>query len=209
MKRILLVGGFVFLVATTVAAQTAKPTSEAPRRPTQTRPGGAPIGNEPGALTQQVLADRELVLEAARGGIAEVALGRLAVQKATDPAVRQFGQQMVDAHTKTNGELQPLAKAKRFTLPTEESAAQKATLDRLSKLSGAPFNQALMSEMVGKHTRERALIQRLAQKANDPDLRAWGTRTLPSVQEHQKMANDITLKLVGLPPKTPKAAKAK
>src|ERR1017187_2427222 len=47
-------------------------------------------------------ADKKFIKEAAEGGMAEVELGQLAVQKASSDDVKQFGQRMVDDHSKAN-----------------------------------------------------------------------------------------------------------
>jgi putative membrane protein len=207
MKRILLVGGLVFLAAATATGQTARPASEAPQKPYQTAPAKGQKPTDAGPRPQQVVADRAMVLEAAKGGLTEVALSRLAVKRAANPAVRQFGEQMAAAHGKTNGELASLAKAKRMTLPTQGTVAQKGTLVWLRKLSGAAFDRAYMAAMVAEHTRELVLLERVATMAYDPDLKAWGEKTLPSVHEHQKTVKSINLKLAALAPETAKTAK--
>ena len=43
--------------------------------------------------------DREFVEKAMMGGMTEVELGKLAQQKGTSDAVKQFGQRMVDDHS--------------------------------------------------------------------------------------------------------------
>jgi putative membrane protein len=45
-------------------------------------------------------ADEAWVMKIAKGGIAEVELGKLAAEKASSDAVKQFGQRMVDDHGK-------------------------------------------------------------------------------------------------------------
>jgi putative membrane protein len=86
--------------------------------------------------------DSTFVTAAAHGGMAEVEMGRLAVQKASDEAVKHFEQHMIDDHTKANDELKVIASQKGFTLPTTVSAKDKATIDRLSRLDGAAFDPA-------------------------------------------------------------------
>jgi putative membrane protein len=66
--------------------------------------------------------DRKFVMEAAHGGMMEVALGRTAVDKATNSDVKQFAQRMVDDHSKANAELQQLASQKGITLPESDMA---------------------------------------------------------------------------------------
>ena len=53
--------------------------------------------------------DEEFVTKAAIGGSTEVALAKLAQQRATDPEVKKFADKMATDHTKANNELLTLA----------------------------------------------------------------------------------------------------
>ncbi len=82
-------------------------------------------------------ADKKFVMDAAHGGVAEVKMGELAAKQGSSEGVKQFGQKMVEDHSKANEELKTVATAKGITLPTEPNAEQKATMVRLMKLHGA------------------------------------------------------------------------
>ena len=139
--------------------------------------------------------DRNFLMEAAQGGMAEVELGRLASQKAQNPEVKRFGERMVTDHSKANGELKQLATQKGVTLPTDLGAEQKQEMDRLSKLSGAAFDREYMKLMVEDHDKDVKAFQDEANRATDPDVRSFASKILPIIQEHQKMAHDIAAKL--------------
>src|SRR5262249_9556246 len=62
--------------------------------------------------TAAEMADRHFVKTAAEGGMAEVQLGQLAVEKASNPKVKDFGQRMVTDHGKANDELKSIAASK-------------------------------------------------------------------------------------------------
>jgi putative membrane protein len=64
--------------------------------------------------------DRVFVMKAARGGMAEVELGKLAVEKGSSPDVKQFGQRMVDDHGKAGDELKSLAQSATTTSTTNK-----------------------------------------------------------------------------------------
>src|SRR5438309_2156957 len=57
-----------------------------------------------GAKTAKAGSDQTFVMKAAKGGMAEVELGKLAAQKGSSDQVKKFGQRMVDDHGKANDE---------------------------------------------------------------------------------------------------------
>jgi len=136
-------------------------------------------------------ADYKFVTEAARGGMAEVQLGQIAKDRATDPAVKQFADKMVKDHSQADQQLTQLAAQKGVTLPADLPATEKRETDRLMKLSGAEFDRAYMNHMVRDHKKDVKEFERESQKAHDPDVQSWASKTLPTLQEHLKMAEDI------------------
>jgi putative membrane protein len=136
-------------------------------------------------------ADRKFVMEAAMGGMAEVELGRLAAERGSSDAVKQFGQRMVDDHSRANSELMQLASGKGITLPTTLDAKHQALVTRMSRLSGAAFDRAYAREMVKDHQKTVALFQREATRGADTDLKAFAQTTLPTLQEHLSMARAL------------------
>lgn len=135
--------------------------------------------------------DRSFMTEAATGGMAEVELGRLAAEKGQSADVKKFGQRMVDDHSKANDELKQLATKKGVTLPTDLTGEQKSEKEKLSKLSGAAFDKEYMSAMVEDHDKDVKAFQDKSKDAKDADLKAFVTKTLPTLEEHQKMAKEI------------------
>ena len=132
--------------------------------------------------------DRKFVEEAARGGIAEVQLGKLAAQKGASAEVKQFGQRMVDDHSKANDKLQQIASSKGVAVPSEMDAASKREYDKLQKLSGPQFDQEYMKSMVSDHQKDVKDFQKEQKAAKDSDLKAFVTNTLPTLEEHLKLA---------------------
>lgn len=132
--------------------------------------------------------DKAFVTKAAQGGLAEVQLGQLAQQNASDSAVKQFGQRMVDDHGKANDQLKSLAEQKNVTLPTDLDAKDKAVYDRLKGMQGAAFDRAYMNDMVKDHTHDVAQFRHEAQAAKDPDVKNFASQTLPTLQDHLKQA---------------------
>lgn len=139
--------------------------------------------------------DTGFVNTVAMDGLAEVELGHLAMQKAKNPQVKQFAQRMVADHSKANAELKQLASNKNITLPAEPNAQQKADKDRLSKLSGPEFDREYMSLMSTAHDKAVAAFEDEARGGNEADVKAWATKTLPTLKEHQTLAKQIAAKI--------------
>ena len=85
-----------------------------------------------------------------------------------------------------------LASQKSVTLPTELDAKHKAMHDKLSKLSGAGFDKAYMSHMVTAHKEAVALFEREAKNGTDAEAKSFAEKTLPTLREHLKMAQDVS-----------------
>jgi putative membrane protein len=139
-------------------------------------------------------ADQKFAEKAAQGGKAEVELGQLAVQKASDDKVKQFGQKMVDDHTKANQQLQQVADQEHLTLPTTMDAEAQQEQQRLSKLSGPEFDRAYMRYQLKDHQKDVAEFKKEATTGKDSGIKDFAQSTLPTLQEHLKMAEQITPK---------------
>jgi len=190
-KQSLAVLGLASLAALPLTAQTP------PAQTSPAQPAGQSAKPAAGAAATGKLsaADNKFVHEAAVGGMAEVSLGKLAAEKATNPDVKQFAQRMVADHSKANDELKAYASQKGVTLPADTDAAHKATETRLSKLSGAAFDKAYMADMVKDHDKDVAAFKHASTSATDADLKAWAGKTLPTLQEHQTQAKSINAKV--------------
>ncbi|HMD34850.1 MAG TPA: DUF4142 domain-containing protein, partial [Vicinamibacterales bacterium] len=128
--------------------------------------------------------------------MAEVELGKLAIEKASSDQVKQFGQRMIDDHGKANDELKTIAQQKNITLPTAISAKDKAERDRLTKLSGAAFDRAYMSAMLTDHKKDVSEFRVESTSGKDADIKAFAAKTLPTLEQHLKLAQDAN-KAVG------------
>lgn len=163
---------------------------------TATTPGGAatatPAAKSASAASRLDRSDVSFMKDAARAGMAEVESSKLAAQKATDPAIKSFAQKMVDDHTKAGDELKALAQSKGVELPGDVSMMQKGKLKMLSSADGAKFDKRYADSMgVKAHEDTVKLFQKAANGAKDPDVKAFAAKTLPTLQEHLKLAREL------------------
>lgn len=165
-------------------------------QPSRTMPGTNPT-NQPGMIndtTQMKVKtdDKKFLQDAAVGGMAEVAIGKLAAEKGLSDAIKQYGQKMVDDHTKANDELKQVASSQSITIPDTLDSRHQSRIEKLSKLSGAAFDKAYVKAQVRDHEEDVRAFQDEAQNGNNVAVKAFANKTLPTLQEHLTMAKDLS-----------------
>jgi putative membrane protein len=133
-------------------------------------------------------ADQQFADEAARAGIAEVALAKLALEKTTNDHLRNFGERMVLDHGEANEALKDVSRRLVLTLPSSLDASQLQSLAELRKLSGAAFDRQYMHDVVAQHKKAVVLYDRQATAGDNAELRAFAAKTLPLLQRHLLLA---------------------
>jgi len=130
----------------------------------------------------------EFARQAAQGVVAEVPMSRLAADRASDPEVRDFAQRMVTDHARANDQLERIAQDRGWMLPQRPDVEHRAMLRRLRRRSGDDFDRAYMRAMVADHDATVMHFRRYARNGDDPRLRTWARRTLPTLVEHRHLA---------------------
>jgi len=128
--------------------------------------------------------DADFAVEAANGGMMEVALGNYAQQNALSQRVKDFGAMMVRDHTKAGDELKQIAAAKNITLPADLGAEAKKDVDDLMKKKGKDFDKAYMNMMVDDHKKDVKEFEKAAKDCKDIEIKGFAEKTLPVLQVH-------------------------
>ena len=132
--------------------------------------------------------DTDFAVEVADAGRLEVDLGRLAVSQGMSSEVKQFGQEMIDDHSKANQELSAIAGEKNITLPQDWARKNRKTYDDLAKKSGADFDKEYSKLMVSGHKHVLDAFKKEAEKGNDPDIKTWAAGKISVLEHHLAMA---------------------
>ena len=148
----------------------------------------APANSGGSGATKIAPADQTFLRKAAQGGTAEVELGKVAQQNGGSDQVKQFGERMVADHTTVNDTLKQLAASKGVSVPAQPDSADQREKARLQKLKGAQFDRAYFDYMVRDHQKDVSEFRKEANSAKDPDVKAFAQQTLPTLEEHLKMA---------------------
>jgi putative membrane protein len=130
---------------------------------------------------------------AAIGGMMEVDLGNLALEKATNAQVKKFAAQMVTDHTNANTELKALAAKLEHLLPSAYPADIQAHMDAMKKLSGKEFDTHYMDMMVNDHVKTLNLFRSASSLRTA--VKDFAARTLPVLEKHHQMAKEINASL--------------
>jgi putative membrane protein len=130
------------------------------------------------------------VKTAAQDGMTEIALAKLALQKSSNNDVKQFAQKMQQDHEQADEELSSIAKSKGLTLPPRLDAKHEAMVKTMTAKSGAAFDSAYAEHMAKAHAKAVALFQS-ASRSSDPDLAAFAKKTLPTLEEHKQLADNL------------------
>ena len=121
--------------------------------------------------------------KAAKGGMMEVAMGKMAEQNAQSDDVKSFGKRMVTDHSKANDELKSIASKKVVQLPSKEHSG-KWTSDK-----------TYVDMMIKDHEKDLAEFKEEASSGSDPDVKKFADDTAKIVQEHLDLAKETQGKL--------------
>ncbi|MBW9091553.1 DUF4142 domain-containing protein [Rhizobium wenxiniae] len=173
MKKILLASAFI-LTATGAFAQSATESSGV----------NSALGVAPKT--------EDFILQASASDMFEIESSKLALQKGDEPT-KAFAQQMITEHEKTSSELKALlaggkVQGNAVTALTED---HKEEVDELAKLDGAEFNEEYIDDQVEAHEDAVDLFKRYAEEGENAELKAWAAKTLPALEHHYKMAQDL------------------
>jgi len=135
----------------------------------------------------------DFVQKAAMSDMYEVQAGKLAAEKGQSDAVKKFGQQMVDAHTKTTEELTGIVKTKniKVDLPTKLDAKHQKLIDDLNSASTQDFDKTYAKQQVDGHQNAVDLFKKYAAKGDDADVKQFAEKTLPTIEDHLNEAKKL------------------
>lgn len=154
---------------------------------------GQSIGEKTGinAMTGVAPKTEDFVKEAAVSDMFEVEAGKLAQSKGQK--TKDFGAMLVKDHSATTAELKSLVSGGKVKaqMPTELDSSHKSKLDKLQKLQGADFDKQFADDNVSGHKDDVSLFERYSKGGDNADLKGFAAKTLPTLQAHLKMAQDL------------------
>lgn len=144
-----------------------------------------------------MMSDTQFAKAAAEGGQAEVKFGQLAEEKGTVKNVKDFGKRMVTDHSRVDDELKATTSKEDISLPSGMNAKDQAAYNQLAKLSGRDFDRAYAKSMVRDHMADIAVFRQESKNGKDASIRSFASRTLPTLETHLKLAEQMQKGLTG------------
>jgi len=183
-------------VGATGGVAVATQPGQTPTNPTANTPTpNPPVSNQPSQVTTQaqadITADMPFVREAASSNLMEIRLGQLAQSKASNQAVKQFGQRMVADHSNLENQLTSAVSSAGQTFTPVMDSRHERMATRLEGLSGAEFDRTYMRLMIRGHQRDVANFQTQSQSARSSQIRTVATNGLPVLQQHLSLALQV------------------
>jgi putative membrane protein len=153
-----------------------------------------PSGTIPGTGATET-SDQQFALEAAIANKFQVIEGELALQRTSDPKLKELARTIVKDHKVALQELQTAVEAGNVSLPVDIALdqARQAKINAMKDRTGADFNQAYRSDQIQAHERMLALLDSYAQVGGDPSLKAWAGKTLTMVRRHSEHLKSLGL----------------
>jgi putative membrane protein len=160
-----------------VSAQAAEKKTEQPSKSPATSPAKAELSAK----------DKSFMKEAAKGGMMEVDMGKMAQTKGKSADVKKIGTTMVTDHTKANNELMAIAKKKGVDLSKEKPASHS--------MGDENFDKNYIDMMVKDHEKDLSAFQAEAKNGTDADVKAFASKTSAVIKKHLDMVKAAQAKV--------------
>ena len=180
------------LASAPAISQTAPPGTAPSATPVApAAPAGRPHAKSQDRADKLSRQDEKFVKEAAEGGMVEVQLGKLAMQKAQDPQVKSLAEAIVKDHEAANSQLTAIGYGKGIDMPkvtAEMKGDHRKLHDKLAKANGTEFDREYAKAMVDDHKKDIKKFEEQAKDGKDADLKSFAQQTVPKLKQHLQMA---------------------
>jgi putative membrane protein len=136
-------------------------------------------------------ADKDILTKLDQASIDEVNLGKLVQKKASNTAVRDFGNRMIYDHNDLMKQAQQLASQFGLTLPSSMDSEGHSIYSKLSDQSGKSFDQQYVKTMLRDHQSNIAGLQKYVDSSQNPQIKDLVKKTIPILEDHIRVAENV------------------
>ena len=129
--------------------------------------------------------------KAAQGQLADIALGTLALKKASRKEVKEFGAEISEDHQYASQEVKELSASEGIYLPVQLDSEHKQQQQRLSHLSGKAFDEAFVASILKNHRKDLQEFEKNVAMLRNEKVKQWAEGILPILTVHLKKAERV------------------
>jgi len=137
-------------------------------------------------------ATQTFVTEAGEANRGEIEEAKYVMDHTQSQAVKDFAQKMLNDHTKALDQLEQLASADGYKMPSSVGLKDKATLAKLKHEKTARIDTTYSSDQEKDH---REVISKFEQAEQNPEIapamRKYARTSLPVLKDHLRMAQQL------------------
>ncbi len=158
----------------------------------QNKKGAAAVAAVKANSTPLSAADNALMMQVAMGGMMQLEVSKVALQKASTDAVRQLAQAEVEEQTGLSAKLSEIASAKGVTLPSTPDATTQSMISKMQTASGSEFDRMYVQESgVNGHQKLDQVMSTVESSASDKGLKDLAKAAHPLVKTHLKVSKEM------------------
>jgi putative membrane protein len=132
--------------------------------------------------------DRQFLVTVARMDMTEAHQGQMAASQATRADVKDYAKTVVDDDTASYADVSQLAAKTGVTIPKGINSGQNRTIVQLVHLKGDRFDRQFANDGVAADRQLLTAFQHEAKNGRDPDVKAYASKTIPTIQKHLQAA---------------------
>ncbi len=139
--------------------------------------------------------DKEFLEKSSQGNVAEVELGKLALEKSHNPQVRAFAQRMIHDHEMLGKKMTPFVAQAGLQPSTSLNTEHQHLYNKLKDLSGTEFDKQYVEAMDKDHHEDLKDFQDEVSSTQDQKLKQAVSSGEKVIAEHTHMIDEISRKM--------------
>jgi putative membrane protein len=128
--------------------------------------------------------DSSFLIQALTAGRKEVADSARAVDSTRNARLKSTAQDLVKDHTSANSELEAMATSRHVVVAEHAQDAQKP--------AASYSDRAYVQHQLDAHRQAIKLFEHESTSGQDPDVKAFAAKTLPTLREHLSMLEKVS-----------------
>jgi putative membrane protein len=143
--------------------------------------------------------EQHFMTQAAQANLSEIDMARIVMQKSDNTEVRDYAHMMRSDHTSALQDLTDLMIDKNVPAPKTIAADTQRDISRMNNLTGPEFDREYVNMMVSDHQKTVELFRDMQANAQNPDVKKYVEKALPTIEMHLDKAQQLQSKLFSKP----------